>query len=89
MSVVGLNLVNAIQNQSLTPDKGRTEASRRSIEKARIGAYLLEAYGTFYGTPCWGEPICTDGQSGLGFATKLCATFPAHHTENSDYGTPV
>jgi hypothetical protein len=39
-------------NQSLTHNQARTEALGSSIEKARIGAYRLEAYGTFYGTPC-------------------------------------
>jgi len=34
-----------------TPNQARTEAFCWSIEKAHIGAYRLEASGTFYGTP--------------------------------------
>jgi hypothetical protein len=35
----------------ITHNLARTEALCRSSEKARIGAYRLEAYGTFCGTP--------------------------------------
>ena len=38
-------------NQSLTHSLARTEALCRRIEKARVGAYRLEANGTFCGTP--------------------------------------
>lgn len=37
--------------QQRTHNLARTEALCRSSVKARIGAYRLEAYGTFWGTP--------------------------------------
>jgi hypothetical protein len=49
-SVGRFSSLDTIQNQSLTQTKARTEARRGGIEKARIGAYRLVLYGTFYGT---------------------------------------